>query len=170
MIRRTLPFLVLFGLLAACAPPTPRALPSPVQVPQRITAATVPTLNGMPHAVRVGLTVHISGMVPVNAQGQLVGGTLDAQTRQAMGNLLAVVAAARGLPADVVKITAYVRTLTPEAVETIRGVVATATDPAAPPALTVVGVDALPEAGMQVMLEGTAHLRSEFPDRTRMRN
>ncbi|MBK6496622.1 MAG: RidA family protein [Gemmatimonadetes bacterium] len=39
----------------------------------------------------------------------------------------------------------------------------------APPALTVVGVSALPEAAMRVMIEGTAQLRSEFPDRNRMR-
>lgn len=167
MLRTTLPLL---AALAACAPPAPRMMPAPVQVPQRITAPTVPTLQGMPHAVRVGLTVHISGMVPVNAEGQLVGTTLEAQAQQAMGNLLAVVTAARGLPADVVRITAYVRALDANAVETLRGIVAAATDPAAPPVLTVVGVDALPEAGMQVMLEGTAQLRSEFPDRTRMRN
>jgi enamine deaminase RidA (YjgF/YER057c/UK114 family) len=61
-----------------------------------------------------------------------------------------------------------VRDLTPEAVETVRAAVLAATDRTAPPTLTVVGVAALPEPGMLVMLEGSAVLRSEFPDRTRM--
>ncbi len=156
------------ALLTACAAPPPRVAPTPVPVPQRITAPDVPELNGMPHAVRAGLSVQISGMVPVNAQGQLVGTTLDAQVGQAMRNFLSVVSAARGVSGDVVRITAYVRDLTPEAVETIRAAVLAATDPNAPPTLTVVGVAALPESGMLVMLEGSAILRSEFPDRTRM--
>jgi enamine deaminase RidA (YjgF/YER057c/UK114 family) len=160
--------LPLLALLAACAPPQPRFTPAPVPVPQRIVAPDVPQLNGMPHAVRTGLTVHVSGMVPVNAEGQLVGSALAPQTQQAMRNFLAVVTAARGVPGDVVRITAYVRDLTPDAVEVIRTAVLDATDRTNPPALTVVGVATLPEAGMQVMLEGTVQLRAEFPDRTRM--
>ncbi len=167
-MTRLLPLLVL--AVAACAPAPPRRFPAPaVPVPQRITAPDVPTLGTMPHAVRSGLSVVISGMVPVNAQGQLVGTTLPDQTRQALRNFLAVVAAARGLPGDVVRVTAYVRDLSPEAVETIRAQLVEATDRTAPPILTVVGVAQLPEPGMLVMLEGTAQLRSEYPDRDRMR-
>ena len=156
------------ALLTACAAPPPRMAPVPVPVPQRITAPDVPELDGMPHAVRSGLGVQVSGMVPVNAQGQLVGTTLDAQVAQALKNFLLVVGAARGVPGDVVRVTAYVRDLTPEAVETVRAAVLAATDRSAPPTLTIVGVAALPEPGMLIMLEGSVVLRSEFPDRTRM--
>jgi len=156
------------ALLTACAAPPPRVIPAPVPVPQRIIAPDVPQLNEMPHAVRSGLGVQISGMVPVNAEGQLVGTTLEVQVGQALKNFLSVVSAARGVPGDVVRVTAYVRDLTPEAAETVRAAVLAATDRNAPPTLTIVGVAALPEPGMLVMLEGSVVLRSEFPDRTRM--
>lgn len=162
------PLLPVLALLTACAAPPPRMAPTPVPVPQRIIAPDVPQLNGMPHAVRSGLGVQVSGMVPVNAEGQLIGTTVEAQVGQALRNFLAVVTAARGVPGDVVRVTAYVRDLTPEAAETVRAAVRAATDRNAPPTLTIVGVAALPEPGMLVMLEGSVVLRSEFPDRTRM--
>lgn len=175
-MRLRLTSAAVLATLAACAPAQPpRALPGPATaiptaVPERITAPTVPTLEGFPQAVRVGFTVHVAGMVPVDSAGRLVGGgDLAAQTRQALANLAAVVRAARGVPGDVVRITVYLRDASAANVALVRTAVLDALDRATPPALTVVGVTGLPEAGMLVMVDGTAQLRSEFPDRTRMR-
>jgi len=78
-----------------------------------------------------------------------------------------VVRAARGVPGDVVRLTVYLRDPSAEAVETIRRAVLEVLGSDAPPALTVVGMTAMPEPAMRVMIEGVAQLRSEFPDRTR---
>ena len=71
-------------------------------------------------------------------------------------------------PGDIIQMTAYVRDLTPEAAESVRATILEMGDATAPLALTIVGVDALAETAMRVMLVGTAQLRSEFPDRTRI--
>ncbi|MEI2718750.1 MAG: RidA family protein [Gemmatimonadales bacterium] len=165
------PLLALGLALTACAPPAPRTMPgamvTPSATPERIVAPSVPTLDGMPAAVRVGFTVHVSGMVPVDSAGRVVGTDLNGQFRQALGNLVTVVRAARGVPGDVVRLTVYLRDPSTEAVETVRSAVLDILGKEAPPALTVVGMSALPEASMRVMVDGTAQLRSEFPDRTR---
>ncbi len=166
----------LFGplcLAAACAPAPRQMIPAgavPSPVPQQIRAPEVPALEGVPQAVRVGLTVWLSGMVPVDSAGRIVGTTVGAQATQAAANLAAVVRAARGVPGDVVHVTIYLRDASPEAVNAARAAVLATLDPDSPPAVTVVGVHQLPEAAMEVMLDGVAQLRSEFPDRTRMRH
>jgi Putative translation initiation inhibitor, yjgF family len=56
--------------------------------------------------VRVGDTLHVSGMVGVDtATGQLAGPTIQDQTRQAIANCEAVVRAAGGSLADVAQVT-----------------------------------------------------------------
>jgi 2-iminobutanoate/2-iminopropanoate deaminase len=176
-MTRPLSPLCLLVALAACGPSTPQTAPGPRTFTPPSTAAepvvapSVPVLEGLPQAVRIGLTVYISGMVPVDSAGRLVGpGDLGIQTRQALANLLAVVRAARGVPGDVVKINIYVRDVSPAAVASVRSAVVEGLDPGSPPAITIVGVSALPEPAMRVMLDGVAQLRSEFPDRTRMGN
>ena len=76
--------------------------------------------------------------------------------------------AARGVPGDVVRATVYVRDLTPEKVATIRQAVLDGLDRASPPALTIVGVSALAEPGIDVTIDAIGQLRSEFPDRSRL--
>ena len=56
--------------------------------------------------VRVGPTVHVSGMIGTDvATGRLAGPTIGEQTLQALRNGLAVVQAAGGGPGDVVQVT-----------------------------------------------------------------
>lgn len=162
-------------LTLACSPSPARTMPGPYvgapvsSAPERITAANVPSLEGIPQAVRVGLTVYVSGMVPVDSAGRMVGGAdITAQTRQLLTNLDAVVRAARGVPGDVVKVTLYLRDANPESISAARAALLDGLDKITPPALTVVGVATLPEAPMRVMLDATAVLRSEYPDRSRM--
>jgi len=139
-------------------------------VPQAVVAPDVPVLEGLPHAVKTGLTVYVSAMLPLDSVGRVVGaGDLAAETRQAISNLAAVMRAARGVPGDVVRAIVYVRDLTPEKVAIVRTAVLDGLDRAAPPALTVVGVSALAVPGADVAIEATAQLRGEFPDRSRDR-
>lgn len=173
--------LAIFIPLAACAQSTQRGgrdgaggpgLASGIggpSAPEQIVAADVPVLEGLPHAVKVGYTVYVAGMVPLDSTGHLVGaGDLTAQTRQALTNLGEVMRAARGVPGDVVRVTVYIRDLTPDKVAIVRTELLGAVDRSQPPALTVVGVSAFAEPGIDVMLDAIGQLRSEFPDRSRM--
>jgi 2-iminobutanoate/2-iminopropanoate deaminase len=54
-------------------------------------------------ALRVGDTVYVSGQVPVDAQGRIVGNDVGTQTAQVLSNLERQLAAAGATPADVVK-------------------------------------------------------------------
>jgi osmoprotectant transport system substrate-binding protein len=53
-------------------------------------------------------------------------------------------------------------------VPVVRKEVLDALDRASPPALTIVGVSAFAEPGIEVMIEATGQLRSEFPDKSRL--
>jgi 2-iminobutanoate/2-iminopropanoate deaminase len=60
------------------------------------------------HAVRAGELLFVSGCVPVDREGRLVGGDdVVAQARQVFRNIEAVLAAAGATFADVVKVTVY---------------------------------------------------------------
>ncbi|MFE0462272.1 RidA family protein [Kitasatospora sp. NPDC058965] len=68
-----------------------------------------PPVNGYSHAVSfTGPTVAVSGQVPVDADGQLVGeGDPVAQLRQVFANLATALGAAGAGFADVVKLTVF---------------------------------------------------------------
>jgi reactive intermediate/imine deaminase len=58
-------------------------------------------------AVRAGDFVYVSGQVPVDAQGRIVDGGIEAQTRQVFANLEAALALAGATLADVCKTTVW---------------------------------------------------------------
>jgi len=58
-------------------------------------------------AVRAGDLLFVSGCVPVDADGRLVGGDVVAQARQVFANVGAVLKAGGATFADVVKVTVY---------------------------------------------------------------
>jgi reactive intermediate/imine deaminase len=63
-------------------------------------------------AVRVGDTVYISGQIPLDPKTMdLVPGDVEAQTRQVFANLAAVVEAAGGSLAEMVKLNVYLTDL-----------------------------------------------------------
>ncbi|MCC7494560.1 MAG: RidA family protein [Fimbriimonadaceae bacterium] len=75
---------------------------------QIIAASTAPAAVGpYSQAVRVGDLLFCAGQIPLTPAGELVGGDIAAQTRQVLTNLAAVVAAAGGSLAQVVKTTVY---------------------------------------------------------------
>ena len=58
-------------------------------------------------AVAAGDTLYLSGIVPVDAAGAVVGEDVVAQARQVFANMARVLEAAGATPADVVKVTVY---------------------------------------------------------------
>ena len=63
-------------------------------------------------ATRAGNTVFLSGQIPLDpATGEVVAGDIEAQARRAFDNLAAVVAAAGGTLADVVRVGLYLTDL-----------------------------------------------------------
>lgn len=161
-------------LCAGCAPAgPPRGMVPPDLALNQAQAVNVPGVPGVPgfsSAIKVGTTLYLAGQVPLDSAGRLVGpGDLTAQTGQAFNNMARVIRAVRGVPADLVKLTAYVADYDTAAVAVIRRAVQPYLEPAAPAALTVVGVARLPEPGMLVVLDGIAVLRGQLPDRARDR-
>jgi enamine deaminase RidA (YjgF/YER057c/UK114 family) len=137
---------------------------------QTVVAVGVPQLPGFSTAVKVGNTVYLSGQVPLDSAGALVGkGDLAAQAAQIFGNMAKVIRAAKGVPADLVQITVYVVGYDTSAAGIVRRAVDPYIEPGVPPALTIVGVATLPEPGMLIAADGIAALRGQLPDRTRDR-
>ncbi len=114
------------------------------------------------HAVAVegGKTIHISGQVALNAEGQLVGkGDLRTQTAQAFENLKLALQAAGATFSDVVKINTYVVNLKPEGVAAIREVRTKYLPATNPPASTLVGVQALFREDVLIEIEAVAVIK-----------
>lgn len=137
-------FLALFLLTGACAAPAPRrAVVS--------TAAPAP-IGPYSQAIRAGEQLYLCGQIGTDPRtGELASG-IEAQTRQALANLAAVLAADRLGLADVVSVTVYLVDLGEFA--TMNAVYAEAF-PAPAPARATVGVAALPK-GARVEISAIA--------------
>ena len=102
-------------------------------------------------------TIYVSGQVPVDGTGALVGaGDLGAQTTQAMRNLGLALAAAGATFADLVKVTTYVVDYRPEHRAIIGKARGTFYADMTPPASTLVGVSALAAPEWLIEIEGVA--------------
>ena len=101
-----------------------------------------------------GEVLWVSGQVPLDASGSLAADDVPGQTRQCLANVAAVVAAAGGSMADVVKTTVYMTDLA--MFGEMNAVYAEAFGEM-PPARATLGVAALP-AGAQVEIEAIAVL------------
>jgi enamine deaminase RidA (YjgF/YER057c/UK114 family) len=102
--------------------------------------------------------LYVSGQVSTDAKGQTLGlGDLEAQTRQAYKNLLAVLRSQGASLNDVVKMNTY--TTQPENVATIRKVRVEFFGGGVFPAATLVGVTALADPTWLVEVEAIAVIR-----------
>jgi 2-iminobutanoate/2-iminopropanoate deaminase len=106
-------------------------------------------------AVAAGDTLYVSGIVPVDAEGAVVGDDVVAQARQVFAIMGRVLAAAGAEPADVVKVTIYLldvdhRPLINPVRQEFFG--------AARPASTLVEVSRLAVPGALLEVEAVAHL------------
>jgi reactive intermediate/imine deaminase len=117
-----------------------------------------PPVNGYSHAVAfTGRMIVVSGQVPLDAAGQLVGpGDPLAQARQVFENLAAALAAAGAGLTDIVKLTVF---LTDLADLTAFRQVRDGHFPAdSPPASSLVQVSGLVHPGFRIEIEALAAL------------
>jgi reactive intermediate/imine deaminase len=105
-------------------------------------------------AVRAGDLLFVSGFVPVDGDGRLVGGDdVVAQARQVLANLGAVLSAAGATFADVVKVTVYLTDIADRVrINPVRREVFGD----ARPASTLVEVSALAVPGAKLEIEAVA--------------
>lgn len=118
---------------------------------------TMPRSFGYSHVVeaRGGKTVYISGQVPLNRDGQLVGkGDLAAQTRQVFENIKAALEAAGADFDDVVKLTFFVTDITQ--MQTVRDVRDAYVNTVTPPASSAVEVRKLIREEFFIEIEAIA--------------
>ena len=109
-------------------------------------------------AVRAGNLLFVSGCVPIDAEGKLVGGDdVVAQTRQVLANVGAVLESAGASFADVAKVTVYLTDVDDRAkINPVRQEFFGA----ARPASTLVEVSRLAIEGAKIEVEAVAVLRS----------
>lgn len=119
------------------------------------TADAPKAIGPYSQAVRAGQLVFLSGQIPLDpASGEMVGGAdVEAQTRQVMANLAAVLAAAGSGFQHVVKTTIFLTDLADFA--RVNQVYGAAFDGVQPPARATVQVAALPR-GAKVEIEAVA--------------
>jgi enamine deaminase RidA (YjgF/YER057c/UK114 family) len=111
-------------------------------------------------AAQTGKLVYVSGQVPLNAKGEVVGkGDFRAQVTQVMDNLNTALAAAGATMKDVLKVNYYVVNLKPEQVAVIREVRGKYFSAEHPPAGTLVGVTSLVQEGYMLEIEAEAAVK-----------
>jgi 2-iminobutanoate/2-iminopropanoate deaminase len=107
-----------------------------------------------------GKVVYVSGQVPMNAKGEVVGkGDFRAQVTQVMENLKTALTAAGATMNDVIKANYYVVNLKPEQVAVIREVRGKYFSAEHPPAGTLVGVTSLVQEGYMLEIEAEAAVK-----------
>jgi len=107
--------------------------------------------------VRGGKLIHISGQVPIDERGRLVGGTdLKAQIEQVYRNLGLALKGAGATFQDVVKITTYIVDYKPEYRSVVNEVRSRHFSKDTPPASTLIGVQSLALADFLVEIEAVA--------------
>lgn len=114
---------------------------------------------GFSHAARQrgGAVLHLAGQVAWDKDGNLVGaGDLAAQTRQALANIGAVLAAAGASPADILGLRTYVVNHSPEKLGPVLGEIARFYGEATPAPNTFIGVSALALPEFLIEIEATA--------------
>jgi reactive intermediate/imine deaminase len=126
----------------------------------RLSGQLAEPISHYTDAVEANGFLYISGMLPVNAEGELVGGgDVIRQSEQVLGNVGAVLRSAGASFDDVVRVGVYVRDIGDrELINTVRrryfG--------DARPASTLVEVSALAHPGALVEIEAVALLPRQF--------
>lgn len=108
-------------------------------------------------ATRGGRTIYVSGQVPVNGKGELVGkGDLGAQAEQVFHNIETALKGAGATFGDVVKITTFIVGYKPEHRSLMHQVRSRYVSKENPPASTLLGVQALAIADYLIEVEAIA--------------
>src|SRR5437764_3369887 len=141
------------GSIARRLSSTPMAAREEIRVP-----GLAEPISHYTDAVRAGDLLFVSGCVPIDGEGSLVGGDdVVAQARQVLANVGAVLAAAGASFADVAKVTVYLKDVDDRArINPVRREVFGETRPAS----TLVEVSRLAIEGAKIEVEAVAVLRS----------
>jgi reactive intermediate/imine deaminase len=128
-------------------------------MPERrfLSPESLPPPFGYSHVVDApaARVIYISGQVPLDANGQLVGdGDFEAQTRQVFENLAAALAAAGAGWQDVVKLNYYLRDV--GQIASVRAIRDEYVDTKRPPASTLVEVSRLFRDEVLIEIEAIA--------------
>lgn len=117
-----------------------------------------PPVNGYSHAVAfTGPLVAVSGQVPLDAEGRLVGpSAAAAQIRQVFDNLATALHAAGARLHDVVKLTVYLTDLAD--LDAFRRIRDEHLDPARPPACSLVQVAGLLHPAFRIEIDALARI------------
>ena len=119
---------------------------------------------GYSHIAKInrGTIVYLSGQVPSDASGKLIGeGDFEAQVEQVFGNLKIAVEAAGGTMADIVKLNIYlVAEVDQASVPKLRAIRDRYVNAGKPPASTLVVVSRLAQPGWLIEIEAVAALES----------
>jgi enamine deaminase RidA (YjgF/YER057c/UK114 family) len=109
---------------------------------------------------QAGKLVYVSGQVPLNASGEVVGkNDLRAQVTQVMDNLKTALAAAGATMKDLIKVNYYIVNLKPDQVPVIREVRSKYFSAEHPPAGTLIGVTALVREEYMIEIEAVAAVK-----------
>jgi reactive intermediate/imine deaminase len=121
-----------------------------------LSPETLPPPAGYSHVVDAsgGRLIYISGQVPLDRDGELVGGDFEAQARRVFENLTAALAAADASWADVVKLNYFLTDVSQ--IGTVRAVRDEYVDMEQPPASTLVEVSGLFRADAMIEVEAVA--------------
>jgi enamine deaminase RidA (YjgF/YER057c/UK114 family) len=114
---------------------------------------------GFSHATlqEEGKTLHLAGQVAWDPSGVLVGGgDLGAQTRQALANLRAVLAAVGAQPSNIVRLRTYVVNHSPDKLGIVLPQIRAFYGRAMPAPNTFLGVAALAQPDFLIEIEATA--------------
>jgi 2-iminobutanoate/2-iminopropanoate deaminase len=117
-----------------------------------------PPISHYAHAAIAGDALYISGIVPVDEHGAVVGDDVVAQARHVFALMQRVLQAAGATPADVVKVTVYLLDIDDRpAINPVRQ----AFFGPARPASTLVEVSRLAVPGARLEIEAIAHVAGE---------
>ncbi|GAB7047029.1 RidA family protein [Catenuloplanes indicus] len=125
--------------------------------PEAVNSPALATPPGYSHAMRAGGLLFVSGQVPFDEGGAVVGvGDMRAQAEQTFRNLGIVLEAAGASFADLVKLTYFVRDVS--AVAEVRAARDLFVDVTNPPASSLVEVSALIHPDLLIEIEAVAEL------------
>ncbi|MBI2296570.1 MAG: RidA family protein [Betaproteobacteria bacterium] len=106
---------------------------------------------------QAGRTIYLSGQVPQNEKGELVGrGDLLAQAEQVYRNIALALTGAGATFNDVVKLNVYVVNYKPEYRDLLHQIRQSYVSKENPPASTLIGVQALAREGFLIEIEAIA--------------
>jgi enamine deaminase RidA (YjgF/YER057c/UK114 family) len=146
----------------------PGMTPQPVVQAVPVSPSPVPRVDGFNSALKVGYGVYVAGQMSLDSEGRLVGeNDRAAQITQSLANVCALVRAAHGLPADVVRLTFYILDYTPDVLDQLKTASAAVFPDSTAPVVTIVGVNALPVPGALVEVDAMAILHGQVPDHNR---